>query len=446
VSDDGLTYTFKIRDGITFHSGNALTAADAAWSLQRVVKLNLTPGFILTQFGFTAENVDQRIRATDERTLQIETDQAYAPTFVLYCLTAGVGAIVDSALVKEHEVNGDFGHEWLKVNSAGSGPYKLNAWRANEALILDRYDGYWQGKAGLARIFIQHVPDPSAQRLLLENGDVDVARNLSSDQLAAVRGTEGIRIVEAPKGGIWYIGLNMKREPFQKPEVRQALKYLVDYEGIGATIQNGLAVIHQSFLPSGFLGAIDDKPFTYDPAKARELLAAAGYPDGFAITMDARNTSPTIDMAQAIQASFAEAGVQVEIIPGDGQQTLTRYRARNHDMYIGEWGPDYQDPHTNADTFANNPDNSDDAASKPLAWRNSWDIPELSARTMAAVMERDPAGRARMYEEIQREHQETSPFIIMFQKIEIVAERENVTGLIWGPSFDDNRYWKATKQ
>src|SRR3546814_5822616 len=83
-------------------------------------------------------------------------------------------------------------------------------------------------------------------------------------------------------------------------------------------------------------------------------------------------------MAQSIQATFAQAGIELEIIPGDGSQTLTKYRARNHDIYIGRWGPDYQDPHTNADTFARNPDNSDDAKSKPLAWRNAWDIPEMT--------------------------------------------------------------------
>src|SRR3546814_16501728 len=82
-------------------------------------------------------------------------------------------------------------------------------------------------------------------------------------------------------------------------------------------------------------------------------------------------------MAQSIQATFAQAGIELEIIPGDGSQTLTKYRARNHDIYIGRWGPDYQDPHTNADTFARNPDNSDDAKYKPLAWRHAWDIPEM---------------------------------------------------------------------
>jgi peptide/nickel transport system substrate-binding protein len=151
-------------------------------------------------------------------------------------------------------------------------------------------------------------------------------------------------------------------------------------------------------------------------------------------------------MAQAIQQTMAMAGITMELIPGDGKQTLTKYRARNHDIYIGRWGPDYQDPHTNADTFARNPDNSDDAASKPLAWRNAWDIPEMTApgrrRRCWRLMAKK---RAQMYLALQREHQQTSPFVIMFQEIEVLARRKNVEGFVVGPSFNDNSFKAVTK-
>lgn len=445
ISDDGRTFTFKIREGITFHSGNKLTAADAAFSLQRVVKLDQSPAFILTQLGWNADNADQMIRALDDTTLQFTTDQAYAPTFVLYLLTAGVGSVVDMELAMEHEVDGDLGHDWLKTNSAGSGPFVLNAWKPNESLVLDRFDDYWQGAAGFRRVFVRHIPETATQALLLQNGDIDVARNLTPEQVSGVSDDANIRIVPSPKGAIWYLGLNVRREPFQSEEVRNALKYLIDYDTIRETILGGTMIVHQAFLPRGFLGALEETPYSYDPAKAQELLAAAGYEDGFEITMDTRNNFPVMDMAQAIQASFGEAGIALEIIPGDGSQTLTKYRARNHDIYIGRWGPDYQDPHTNADTFANNPDNGDDAASKPLAWRNAWAIPGLSERTQAALLENDPEVRAEMYQDLQREHQQVSPFVIMFQETEVIASRANLQGMIWGPSFDDNRYWQASK-
>jgi peptide/nickel transport system substrate-binding protein len=446
IADDGKTYTFKVRDGITFHSGNPLTASDAVFSLQRVIKLNKTPAFILNQFGFTPENVEQQIQVVDDRTFTVVLDQPYAPTFFLYCLTATVGSVVDRQEVLAHEQDGDLGYEWLKTASAGSGPFKLRSWQPNESLSLERNDDYWLGKPGFARVITRHVAEPATQMLLLEKGDVDIARNLEADQIEALRGNPEVVIEEVPKGAIYYLGLNQRNEYLAKAEVRQALKYLIPYDEIASTIVKGSATVHQAFLPQGFLGAIDDKPYTHDLAKAKELLKQAGLEGGFKVTMDTINTSPVIDMAQVIQAAWAEAGIELEILPGDNKQTLTKYRARTHDIYIGRWGPDYQDPHTNADTFASNPDNADGAPYVgKLAWRNAWEIPEMTARTQAALLEQDPERRAQIYEEIQREHQQTSPFVIMFQDIEVVAERDNVEGMIWGPSFDDNKYWKGHK-
>jgi peptide/nickel transport system substrate-binding protein len=297
----------------------------------------------------------------------------------------------------------------------------------------------------MTRVITRHIAEAATQQLLIEQGDIDVARNLGPDQVAALDGNPDIVVKSVPKGAIYYLGLNQKNEYLAKPEVRQALKYLVPYQALADTVLEGAAEVHQAFLPSGFLGALEDTPFSLDVERAKELLAEAGLEDGFSVTMDVRSISPVTEMAQAIQAVWAEAGIDLELIPGDGAQTLTKYRARNHDIYIGRWGPDYQDPHTNADTFARNPDNSDDAQSKPLAWRNAWEIPEMTAMADAAVLERDAEQRAEMYREIQRLHQETSPFVIMFQDIETIAERTNVEGTIWGPSFDDNRYWQITK-
>ena len=445
VSDDGKQVTFKIRPGIKFHSGNPLTAEDVAFSLQRVVKLNLSPGFILTQFGFTPDNMADTIKATDDHTLVLTLDQPYAPTFLLYCLTAGVGGVVDKKLALEHEKDGDMGHEWLKTNSAGSGPFKLKAWKPNESVAYDANPDYWLGAPKFKRVVTRHIAEPATQRLLLEKGDIDIARKLTPEDLTAVVSNPDIKITKAPKGAIWYMGLNQKNPNLAKPEVREAMKYLVDYDAIVGTILKGKAQTHQSFLPQGFLGAISDTPYKLDVAKAKELLAKAGLPDGFKVTMDTRNNSPTKDIAQAIQATMAQGGIEIELIPADNKQTLTKYRARQHDIYIGQWGPDYQDPHTNAQTFAMNVDNKDGAKTNTLAWRNAWDIPEMTKETEAAVLERDADKRAAIYEELQREHQQISPFVIFAQEIENIAARSNVQGMIWGPSFDDNKYWQGYK-
>ncbi|HEX9762454.1 MAG TPA: ABC transporter substrate-binding protein [Acidimicrobiia bacterium] len=445
VGADGKTYTFKMRQGVKFASGNPVTAQDAAYSLQRAVSLNKSPGFILTQFGFTKENVKEKIRAVNDQTLVIETAEAVAPTFFYYCLTAVVGGVVDSKLVQGHEKAGDFGNEWLKTNSAGSGPFKLVSWKASESYTLERNDQYRGAKALPRRVVVRHVPESATQRLLLEKGDIDYARNLTKDQLDAIKGNPNLKIQQGPKGSIFYLGLNQKNPNLAKPEVREALKYLVDYDAIEQNIVRGRFTIHQAFLPRGFLGAIDDRPYRFDLEKAKALLAKAGLPTGFGVTMDVRNNSPTTDIAQAIQASWAKAGVKLDLIPGDGKQVLTKYRARNHDIYIGQWGPDYQDPHTNAETFAMNVDNADTAKSKTLAWRNSWDIPDMTRRTQAAVRESDAKKREAIYREIQREHQKASPFVILFQETEVVAHHKDVDGFIIGPSFENDLYHAIRK-
>ncbi|MDG4873842.1 ABC transporter substrate-binding protein [Mesorhizobium sp. WSM4935] len=456
VSDDGLTYTFKLKPGMKFASGNPITAADVAYSFERAIKLDKSPAFIINQFGITGDNVTEKAKAVDDTTFQFVVDKAYAPSFVLNCLSATVASVVDSKLVKEHVAavtpsadykwDNDFGNAWLKTGYAGSGPYKLREWRANEAVVLERNDNYNGEKAKLARVIYRNMKESSAQRLALEAGDIDVARNLEPNDLDAIAKNADLTTTSAPKGTVYYISLNQKNPNLAKPEVRQAFKYLIDYDAMASTILKGIGEIHQSFLPKGDLGAIDENPFKLDIAKAKELLAKAGLPDGFKVTMDVRTGQPTTGMAESIQQTLGQAGIKLEIIPGDGKQTLTKYRARNHDIYIGNWGQDYFDPNSNAQTFASNPDNSDNAKIKTLAWRNAWDIPDLTKETEAALLEKDAAKRADMYKDLQQKILDTSPFVIIHQQLEVAGLRKNLQGFKLGPSFDTNFVWAVSKQ
>ncbi|MGH6644880.1 MAG: ABC transporter substrate-binding protein, partial [Bradyrhizobium sp.] len=373
------------------------------FSLQRAVILDKSPAFIISQFGLTKDNAKDRIRQTGDFSFTFEMDKPYAPSFVLYCLTSSVASVVDKKLVLEHEAGGDLGFEWLKTHYAGSGPFTIRDWRANEAMVIERNPNYSGTAAPLARVIYRHIAEAATQRLLLEKGDIDIARNLGPEEIAAVSAKPDFKVQTAPKGTVYYFSLNQKNPILAKPQVRQAFKYLVDYAAIGDTIMKTEGVVHQAFLPKGFLGASNDNPFTFDLAKAKALLAEAGVPDGFKVTMDVRNNQPVTGLAEAIQASLAKAGIQLELIPGDGKQTLTKYRARQHDIYIGIWGADYQDPHSNAQTFASNPDNSDEGKIKTLAWRNAWATPELNKETDAAIVERDAGKRAAIYEKMQKE-------------------------------------------
>lgn len=447
LADDGVTYTFKIRENAKFASGNPVTAEDAAWSLQRAVILNKTPSFILTQFGFTPENVTEKIKATGEYELTIEVDQPYAPSFFYNCLTAVVASVVDKDVAMEHETDGDMGYEWLKTNTAGSGAYALRSYKPNDSYVLERVDGYWRGDAPLKRVFLRHVPEPATQRLLLEKGDIDIARSLTPVDVDGVSGNPDVKVVDAVRGRIQYVSLNQKVEPLNDPKVIEAFKWLIDYEGMANSFLKGTYMVHQSFLPKGFLGAIDDTPYSLDVEKAKGLLQEAGVGEGdLNVRIFVRNDQERLEMAQSFQNTLAQAGVNAELRVGTGAETLGEYRARNHDIYLGAWGPDYPDPHTNADTFARNPDNSDEAKlTGILAWRNAWPADEVEDMTNAAVLEKDGDKRAAMYEEIQRIHQQVSPFAPMFQLIEQTAMRSNIEGFNAGGSIHSVFYWEVTK-
>ena len=446
VSDDGRTITLTIRPGLTFHSGNPVRAEDVAFSLQRVIQLNLTPAFILTQLGWSEDNVAEMVKAPDEHTVELTIGEDFAPTFVLNCLSAGIGSVVDKELVLANEKDGDLGHDWLKTHSAGSGAFQLKGWKASESVTMEASPNHRFGTPAMRRVIVRHIPEPSAQRLLLEKGDIDIARNLSPDQMESIAGNAELVVLAYPKADIHYLGLNQKDERLANPKVREALRWLVDYQGMADTFLRGQYQVHQAFWPSGFFASLTDTPFRLDVAKAKGLLAEAGYPDGFEVEMDAPNTSPWNEVSQAIQATMGEAGVKVSIVPGEQKQVITKYRARNHQIVLLYWSPDYMDPHSNADTFARNPDNADDAQSKPLAWRNSWEIPELTKMTDAAVREPDAEKRKDMYLELQKLVQADSPFVIMFQNTEQVARRANVAGFVSGPTFDTVFYRNVTKQ
>jgi peptide/nickel transport system substrate-binding protein len=445
ISEDKMTYVFTIRKQLAFASGNPLTAEDVAFSLQRVVLLNKSLAYILTQFGFTPKNVSQRIKAVGDRLVKVRINKPYAPEFFIYCLTSTLGSVVDKKLVLEHETNGDLGYAWLKNHYAGSGPFTLKQWKPAEILVLERNETYWGSKAKPREVIIRQISDSSLQRILLEKGDIDIARNLQPNDIEAVSKNNSIQLVQQLKNSIYYLGMNQKNKYLRIPQVRCALRYLIHYDDMANSFLKGRATVRQSFLPGGFLGALDDKPFRFNLARARSLLDEVGLSAGFQVNLNVRLTEPVLSMATAIQSSLARANIRVKIVTGDGQQALKVYRSRNHDLHIGIWGSDYMDPHTNASAFASNPDNSDNASSKTLAWRNSWEIPAMTAMTEATLLESDLKKREKMYQEIQQLHQFHSPFVILFQQIEVLAKRSPVNHVVLGPNFDNTFYQFVSK-
>ncbi len=445
-SDDGKTITFKMRSGLSFHSGNEMTAEDPVYSLKRVVHLNKTPAFIVTQFGWKPENVDDLIKVADSETFSVTITEPFSPALVLNALSAGVGSVVDSKLVKSHEKDGDWGYEWMKTNSAGGGAFSLRSWKANETVVLDSFDGYRHGPAKMKRVIVRHVPEPSAQRLLLEKGDVDLARDLTPDQIKGIAGNADLAVDDSPKGTVAYMAANQTHPVLSNPKVMDALRYAVDYKGMADSFLAGQWVVHQTFWPKGLWAAYEKTHYSLDIAKAKALLEEAGYGDGFSVKIDTLTASPFPEIAQAIQATLAQVGIKSEIQTQEGKTLWPKYRARKHELILARWSPDYVDPHSNADAFTHNPDNRAEAKlTGKLTWRNSFANDELNTLTDKARQLADPAEREEIYAELQKKLMDDGPFVIMFQTNAQEARNKRLSGFVSGPTFDLVFYRKVSK-
>ena len=434
IDEAAKSIAFTLREGATFHSGNPVRPEDVVGSLARVIELNLTPAFILAQLGWTPENVREMVTA-EGSTVTIRYDGEFSPAFVMNVLASRPASIVDMETVTANAEGDDQGNAWLNANSAGSGPFAMTAFRPAEIVRLEAHEDYFKEGPYLDGVILRHVAESATQQLLLEQGDVDVAKNLTPDQIAGL--DAGVKVETYPQAAVHFLSFNQKTESLTPPAVWEAARHLVDYEGMASTILDGQMEVHQAFWPDGFPGALNDTPYAYDPAKAARILEEAGIETPIEVTLDVINSAPFTDMAQSLQASFADAGIMFEILPGTGSQVITKYRDRSHEAMLLYWGPDFMDPHSNAKAFAYNSDNSDGNYTATTTWRNAWEVPgDMNEMTTAALTEADPDARNEMYVELQRRVQEESPIVIMFQATKQVAMDEEVTGYVNGATSD----------
>jgi peptide/nickel transport system substrate-binding protein len=444
VSKDGKTFTFHLKHDAVFATGRKLTADDVAFSLQRVVKLNKTPGFIITQFGFNADNVEKLIHAPDENTMVMELPEAQATSFVLYCLSANVGSVVDKQAVMANQSGSDMGNAWLKTRTAGAGPYGISDYQASDRIVLEQ-NPHADIKGRMQKIVIRHVSDPSTQLLLLQKGDVDVARDLLADQLRGLTGNKDYTVSAAGQATSLYIAMNQANETLKKPQVVEAIKWAIDYDAIAKNITPETWSVCQSFLPSSLPGALKDKPYKKDPAKAKALLGQAGLPDGFEITLDFISAAPFSDIAQAVQADLAAVGIKARLLPGEQKQVITKTRARQHQLAMLVWGSDYFDPNSNTQAFCENPDDSDASKLKIIAWRSHFVNADLTKMSAAAARELDSAKRIALYQDAQRQFMKSAPFAMLLQKNAVAVLRKGVSGLRIGPLPDYTKYAQIQK-
>ncbi|WP_367848085.1 ABC transporter substrate-binding protein [Rhodoferax sp. WC2427] len=438
VSADGRSITLVVRKGVKFQSGNDLTAEDAAWSLQRVLKLNLAMASPWKSYGFTAQNVDKAVRATDATTLVIDLPEPTDPKMVLYTLATSVSSVVlDRKKVMENEKNGDMGAAWLITHAAGSGPFSLVEWRAKDALLMNRFDGYWRGPAKLKRVIMRHMTESQSLRLMLERGDLDVASGMSVPDIESMKKNPEAVVSPVRRGTLYYVAVSMKDPKFADKRVRLAIRNLIDYDGINTTVMPNYGLPQQRPVQMGLPASLPSPGYKLDVAAAKKLLAEAGFPNGFKTTIRVLADPPFINIATSLQATLAKAGIEASVLSGTGNQVYGAMRERNFEILVGRGGGGVEPhPHSSLRALVYNPDNSDAAKLTNFqGWRTSFFSPELNQLIEKAEVERDEAKQTAQYQEAQKLYETQVGAIQPFsQMVDTVVLRKDVRNYFGHPS------------
>ena len=427
--------TFKLHPGNKFASGNPITADDVVYSFNRVIAIKGSPSFLFTDVaGLTAESV----KAVDPETVQINLPKTASPGAFLAVLTNTVASVVDSKVVQPNE-GSDNGSTWLRDHSAGSGAYVIDHWTASAEVLLTANPNFAGDKPALTSVLIRHVPESANQLTALQNGDADIALNLTAEQLATLSGdaTE----VKGQDLRLFYLGMNVAVEPLDKVEVREALRMAIDYDGIVNDLLSGNAQKVQTIIPSPMFGYNGDAPFQQDVEGAKALLEQAGVSDVSLELMIPDGAAPGgvqwSDLAAKLQSDWAQIGVNVDIKQVTFAELLDAYRAQGAQLALLYWGPDFADPDTNVTPFT-------DYEAKIIAWRNSWNDAEIAAKAKEAALMTDAAEREAAYKEITDYVLHNGPYAVLYQPAALFGVRNTVSGFEWNPmGFAD--FWKIVK-
>lgn len=431
VSDDNLTYTFNLRSDATFANGDTVNAADVVFSFNRLKNVQSNPSFL-------ANNIAS-VEATDDSTVAItlnEPDSAFLSRLVNTAFSvanddevraAGGTDAADAATADEAK-------EFFDQNSAGSGPYMLESWVPQDQTVLVRNPNYWGEAPYFDRVIIVNLPEAATQKAALEVGDIDLATDLTPDDLSSLAGNPDITIYSGV--GTWTHFLLMNRDPeiggpMANPLVNLAVRYALDYEGYRALWQGSVTPGTNMWV--GIQGAFgSDQAFVRDLDRARELLTEAGYPDGFDIELSYPSfTFSGINLdtnAQKIQADLAEAGIRVTLRPGEVGVSLEEYRNGKQGFAYWFWGPDILDP---VDFLAFLP------GGKVANERTNWtDAPQEILDLIAqAKVESDPAARESIFTQLQDWAQQNGAYAPFSVPAVQTAYRSNLQGYVWHPDW-----------
>ena len=317
ISDDQLTWTFTLREGVTFHDGSELTSEDVKFSYDRIVNENLANAF---RFDAVEE-----VRAPDPQTVEIQLTRP-APN-----LLANIGAFKGMAIVPS-----EF-DETTASSPVGTGPFVFESFEQGQAITLSANPDYWGEGPFVDGVEFRFIPEPTVALTNLQGGQVDWTDNIPPQQVATLEGAENIVLGQVPSTDYFYFAPNQAREPFDDPRVRQALAYAFDREAVAEAAQFGAATPNQTAIPEGSTFASDYAPYSYDPERARQLLDEAGIED---LTVDlilADNYPETTQAAQVMASQMAEAGIALELRTLDFATWLDEQAQGNFDAFMLTW-------------------------------------------------------------------------------------------------------------
>lgn len=428
VSEDGLTYTFKLRQGVKFHDGTDFNAEAVVFNFNRWMSGNEDDFPYYTMFGgYKGEegHVIKEVTAVDEHTVKFVLTRPQAP--FLKNLAMSPFGIASPAAVEKH---GDK----FRENPVGTGPFKFVEWKQNDTITLEKNAEYWQeGLPKLNKVIFRVIPENTARLNALSNGEIDVMDGLNNSDEATVKANANLQVIERPSMNVGYIGLTTTRKPFDNKLVRQAINHAVDKKSIIEAFYGGKADAAVNPMPSSIEGYNDAiKGYEYDLDKAKELLAEAGYADGFEIDLwampVARPYMPEAQkVAEVIQESLSKIGVTAKIQSVDWATYLDKAAKGEFDMFMLGWTGDNGD----ADNFLYTLLDKDSIGSNNYSHYSSDELHDV---LIQAQTESEPAKRNELYKKAQEIIHEDAPWVPLVHSTPLLAAGKDVTNYLPHPT------------
>lgn len=401
VSEDGLTYTFTLKDGIVFSNGSALTASDVQYTFERL----LTAGGVNDDIPLEVAGAEA-LKSGEADTLSgfsVIDDLHF--TITLNAANAGfVAELTGPAIsVVDKETMEKVGNFGLACeDTIGTGPYKITEWVVNDHYTLEYNDKYWGAEPSVKKMIVSIIPDASTQNLMYQNGELDII-DLESLDSTIVNSTYKTQyadnIISCSRVGLTYFALNENNEFLSDVKVRKAIQMAIDVDSIVQSIFAGDAIIENGIIPEGIWGFDKDlqRP-AYDPEAAKAMLAEAGYTDGsisFELAMDSSSSSNTQLVYQVVQQNLAAIGINAEIKAYDESSWLDLRKSGEMDSFIANWTMDYNDPANIMYTFFGSPD-------KTLIRSLNYYDKDVMSRVAAASGITDDDARMKEYRDLER--------------------------------------------